>query len=248
MTRTERRTGARRAAGSERAHFLLLSPHPDDIAWSLGATIERLRQRGARLSTLTFFTRSRYAPSHACQGVAGVTETRAREEQAWADAVGVRLLRGMLEDASLRGFDDDTECGAVPEPEIVWAATGLLCDTLARLRPDAVFVPGSRGGHVDHSAVRSAAEAQSSGVPLLYYDDLPYAAASPLTCARNRVVIPIDDYWPAKEDGMRHFASQAWHEILPLVRTHAERVGGEPLATESPIAARLLRRFTGGAE
>ena len=245
MSRKHDLTGAR--PGSRPPRFLFLSPHPDDIAWSLGATLARLRIAGAQSAVLTFFTRSRYAPGHPAADVAGVTSTRAREERAWAAAAGVRLLRGELEDAGLRGYDDETELGAQPEVDIVHAAAELLLDTITVLAPDALFVPGCTGGHVDHSAVRIAAAQLPPDIPLLYYDDLPYATGSDGAATRHRLVVDIDAYWPAKVAGMRHFASQRWADVLPVVSAHARRVGGEPIATDSYVGARLLRRLTEAA-
>lgn len=227
------------------ARLLLLSPHPDDIAWSLGATVPRLRAAGAQVCTLTFFTRSRYAPGHPATDIGAVTAVRAGEERAWASAAGVLLRRGGLDDASLRGYDDETELGAAPEPEIVRAAGELLRAAVAAFAPHAVFAPGSRAAHVDHTAVRAAAEQQLVDVPLLYYDDLPYAAVSRGSSSRQRLVVRIDEHWPAKEAGMRHFASQAWQDVLPLVHAHAARVGGEQLSTDSRVGADLLHRLTG---
>ncbi len=224
--------------------MLLLSPHPDDIAWSLGGTLAQLRTGGAGVHTLTFFTRTRYAPGHWVADVERVSAARAREERAWAAATGVTLLRGELDDASLRGFDDDSELGATPEPEIVQAAGRLLHDAVVALEPDAIYVPGSCGGHVDHTAVRLAADDQPFDVPLLYYEDLPYAATSRAASGRHRLVVGIDDHWPAKEAGMRHFASQSWQDVLPLVRAHAEQVGGEPVSTDSRSGADLVRHLT----
>src|SRR6266536_2916181 len=91
------------------ARILLLSPHPDDIAWSLGGTVSRLRQAGAQLFAITLFARSRYAPGSPAHGSSAATQVRALEEDAWASLAGVQLDRADLPDASLRGYDDDTE-------------------------------------------------------------------------------------------------------------------------------------------
>jgi LmbE family N-acetylglucosaminyl deacetylase len=222
------------------SRVLLLSPHPDDIAWSLGGTLTRLHDAGVGVWTLTFFTRSRYAPGHPAQDVEHVSAVRAAEERRWADSTGVLLLRGELPDAGLRGFDDDTELGAEPEQDIVLAATDLLHDVLGTLDVDAVFAPGSRGGHVDHAAVRRAAEQLPAGLPLLHYDDLPYATRLVPRGGRHRIVVDIDDRWDAKEAGMRHFPSQCWQDTVPVARAHAASVGGEQIWTDSSAGAALL--------
>jgi LmbE family N-acetylglucosaminyl deacetylase len=227
------------------SRILLLSPHPDDIAWSLGGTLARLAESGAEVWTLTFFTRSAYAPGSRATGVEQVTAVRAAEEQDWAAAHGVRLLRGDLPDSCLRGFDDLTELGADPEPEVRAAADRLLHAVVEEHPPDAVVAPGSRGGHVDHAAVRLAAAELPPGLPVLHYDDLPYAVQLTPPGAEHRLLVDLAQLWPAKEAGMRHFPSQCWAETLPIVRAYAATVGGERLWTDSRPGADLLRRLTG---
>jgi LmbE family N-acetylglucosaminyl deacetylase len=229
------------------SRVLLLSPHPDDVAWSLGGTLARLGAAGTEVWTLTFFTRSVYAPGSWATDIDQVTAVRAAEERAWAAAHGVRLLRGDLPDSGLRGYDDLTELGAVPEPEVVAAAGRLLAGVVDRSGADAVLVPGSRGGHVDHAAVRLAAAARPDGPPVLHYDDLPYAVQLPPPGGGHQVLVDLAELWPAKEAGMRHFPSQCWEETLPIVRAYAATVGGERLWTDSPAGADLLRRLTGTA-
>lgn len=160
--------------------ILLLSPHPDDIAWSLGGLTARLRAVDAELRVITFFGRSRYAPGHPTHGTVDAVPVRAAEEDAWATLVGTRIRRADLPDASLRGFDDDTEMGAVPEDDIVARIAGLLDTAIEEFRPDLLLAPLAIGGHVDHAAVRRAVqpwEARESGErpEVLWYEDLPYA-------------------------------------------------------------------------
>ena len=226
---------------------LLLSPHPDDIAWSLGGTLARLTGAGVEVWTLTFFTRSRYAPGHRTQDVEHVSAVRAAEEHSWAGATGVVLLRGELADSGLRGYDDLTELGAQPEPDVVLDASALLRGVVDRHGMDAVLAPGSRGGHVDHTAVRLAAAGLPAELPVLHYDDLPYAVTLAPPAGGQRVLVDVADLWDAKEAGMRHFPSQCWQDTLPVVRAYAASVGGEQLWTDNPAGAALLSRLTARA-
>ncbi|ASO18725.1 LmbE family N-acetylglucosaminyl deacetylase [Actinoalloteichus hoggarensis] len=153
---TRRRAAPASQTAAVTMRLLLLSPHPDDIAWSLGGTVARLGAAGADLRVLTFFGRSRYAPGHPAHGEAETTRVRALEEETWARAAGVRLRRGDLPDASLRGYDDDTEMGAIPEDAVIGRAAAMLRRAVDEIRPDVVLAPLAVGGHVDHAAVRAA--------------------------------------------------------------------------------------------
>lgn len=219
---------------------LLLSPHPDDLAWSLGATVSRLRAVGAELFGLTFFGDSRYAPGDPSHGTADVTAVRAREEDAWAAWAGVRLRRHDLPDASLRGYDDHTEMGAPPEPDLVAAVAEHLGAELARTRPALVFAPLAVGGHVDHSAVRQAVSAVVGSAGVLWYEDLPYAGGSRTRHTEYPVVVDLAGHWAAKESGVHHYPSQLPHEVLPVLREHCAEAAGERLwADRAETAARL---------
>jgi LmbE family N-acetylglucosaminyl deacetylase len=242
---------------------LLLSPHPDDIAWSLGGVVSRLREAGAEMAVMTFFGQSRYAPGSPLHGSLAATRLRAAEEDAWAALAGVTADRGELPDASLRGYDDVTEMGAEPEPQIVRAVAARLRDAVARLRPHLTLAPLAARGHVDHSAVRLALSSmrRSLASGLLWYEDLPYAEGNGRASSGDSVVIDVSSHWPAKEAGVRCFPSQLPQTMLPVLRRHAEAVDqarrppgarhlcpglAERLWTSTPEARTRLRFLVGG--
>ncbi|GAA3372919.1 hypothetical protein GCM10020367_30810 [Streptomyces sannanensis] len=221
------------------SRVLLLSPHPDDIAWSLGGTVSRLREAGADLVCLTFFNRTRYAPGNPAHGDSRTaTDVRRIEEDGWGALADVRLERCDLGDASLRGYDDATEMGAEPEPEVLREVAARLRSVIARVRPDAVLAPLAIGGHIDHSAVRRAV-AGLAPVPdaaLLWYEDLPYASQNPWVPGGHPLVVDIGSHWTAKSDGVRCYPSQLPDDILPVLRQHAAQVRGERLWAETQNA------------
>lgn len=219
---------------------LLLSPHPDDIAWSLGATTARLRAGGAELFALTFFGDTRYAPGHPAHGGTAVTAVREAEERAWAEWAGVRLRRHLLPDASLRGYDDDTEMGAEPETDVVAAVRDRLREELLAVAPSLIVAPLAVGGHIDHSAVRHALSTTDLDAELVWYEDLPYAEGRTGAHTRHPVVVPVTDLWHSKETGVRHFPSQLPERILPVLARHCDEVGGERLwAADARSASKL---------
>lgn len=211
---------------------LLLSPHPDDIAWSLGATVSRLRRAGAGLFCLTFFNRTRYAPGSPAHGdTDAASQVRRAEEDTWGALAGVRLERCDMGDATLRGYDDATEMGAQPDPEVVHEAARRLRSAWARERPDAVLAPLAVGGHVDHRAVRQAVEGLFPGPDsgLLWYEDLPYASQHAWAPEGHPLVVDIGSHWDAKDEGVRCYPSQLPDSVLPVLRRHAGQVRGERL-------------------
>ena len=239
--------------GPRQPRILLLSPHPDDIAWSLGGVVSRLREAGAAMAVVTFFGRSRYAPGSAAHGSLAATHVRAAEEDAWAALAGVTADRGDLPDASLRGYDDLTEMGAEPESRIVQAATERLRRTMTALRPHLILAPLAAGGHVDHSAVRMAV---SSLRPLIiprlaWYEDLPYAEGHRHVPVGDPAVVDVSSHWSAKEAGVRCFPSQLPQTVLPVLRRHAEAIyqaWGPSEARRVPCPPLAERLWTSGPQ
>jgi len=227
---------------------LLLSPHPDDIAWSLGGTLARMRGAGAEPHVLTFFTRTRYAPTHPAHGDRlEVSRVREEEERAWARANGVLLHRATLDDSSLRGYDDDTELGAEPAADVVSKVARHVETVLSEVDPGLVLVPLAAGGHVDHAAVRIAAAKLVPPALLAWYEDLPYATTDrpelPPGC--REALVDVGGYGSAKRAGVLTFASQEPEVVLPLLLAHADSVGGERVWFGDPDTADRLRFLVG---
>ena len=222
--------------------ILLVSPHPDDIAWSLGATVRRLPNP----HVLTVFSKTVYAPASPSHGTDAASAVREAEETAWAALVGATVRRRGLPDASLRGYDDDTEMGATPDPDIVYAVTDLVRAEIAAVAPELVLAPLAVGGHVDHEAVRLAVAACGGEPEVLWYEDLPYAHGSAPRPTVHPVTVPVAGRWPAIETGVRCYPSQRPDTILPVIRRHHAANGGERLWAESAAAATRFTHLVSG--
>ncbi|GAA3301805.1 MULTISPECIES: PIG-L deacetylase family protein [Dactylosporangium] len=231
-------------------NVLLLSPHPDDIAWSIGGTVARLAGTGTALSALTLFGRTTYAPASPAHGTTAAGGVRALEDAAWSSLTGVRLYRADLPDASLRGYDDDTEMGARAEPAIVAQAAERLAGALRATRPDLLLVPLAIRGHVDHVAARAAAEAvapvEAPGCALVYYEDLPYAAGVHVSHTDHPVVVGVAAHHAEREAGVRCYPSQEPHLILPVISAHSATAGGERLWAATGSGAHCFSQLLAG--
>lgn len=222
--------------------LLLVSPHPDDIAWSLGATVRRLPAP----HVLTVFSETHYAPASPAHGTDAASAVRAAEETAWAALVGATARRRGLPDASLRGYDDDTEMGAAPAPDIVREVATAVREEIAAIEPDLVLAPLAIGGHVDHEAVRLAVAACAGEPEVLWYEDLPYAHGSAGRPTEHPVTVAVAGRWPAVEAGVRCYPSQQPDTILPVIRRHHAANSGERLWAESAAAAARFTRLVSG--
>lgn len=165
---------------------IYLSPHHDDIAFSLGAWVAR-HPGGV---VLNLFTRSDYVagapqPRGAdAATIAEVTDLRRREDEGFCDRFGLRRLDLGLEEPGLLGrrpFDtaglgDDV---AMLEPRLLASLDDLLGAGPGRRR---LFCPAGIGGHVNHLATRAvvlgALDRLAGRAEVLFYEELPYAASA----------------------------------------------------------------------
>lgn len=210
--------------------IVVLSPHRDDAAFSLGLAIEHWLRQGHRVTVLNCFTESEYAPYsdvdlvHPHDRPSFVSAVRRREDLAWSKLLGKGLQFHdlTLMDAPLRL--------ACPVEDVLHVEVRAGDRALARVRGAmeklgkgqpagtiAFAVPLALGGHIDHRIAHQAAleVLTTSEVPLAFYEDLPYAA------------------WPGVEETIPAAVSQLQRDLQPVF---AE----EPAAD---VAAQSRRKF-----
>lgn len=174
--------------------LLVLSPHLDDAAFSLGPMLGLLAA-DHEVTVATPFTGSVIRPrgfALACQLDKGLSahvdymELRREEDANWAQALGLRIKHGPLLEAPHRGYESAAALFAeIDESDLVQADLSLWIEALIEgLQPDQIFCPLTVGGHVDHRQVRVCLETIASAfAPLAYYLDQPYAAKTALSLA-----------------------------------------------------------------
>lgn len=158
------------------ARCLLLSPHIDDVAFSLGGAL--LDGRFTAATVMNVFTLS--ASSEDGDGDwRQVTAVRKREDHAFFTALSTPVAFLDLDrlDVPLRlGIPDEAVfCAHPSEP----AEEEILASALGQVRADHLIAPLGLGGHVDHRLVhRVARDAARGGAwSVAFYEDLPYAGA-----------------------------------------------------------------------
>jgi LmbE family N-acetylglucosaminyl deacetylase len=246
---------------------IYLSPHLDDAVLSCGGRIHQQSQRGERVSVITLcagdppqaalspFAQALHLRWNTPREAAAI---RRAEDRAALGLLGAEPVHWDVPDCIYRA---DPQTGAflyASEAALfgVWqAAEHPLAQRLAadiarhvHAHPDSrLYVPLGIGNHVDHQLTRRAAEA--TGLPLIYYEDYPYAAREPYTAlwagrARAADGRALRPEWAALDEAdlaakcraVAAYVSQlssfwaseaAMHAAL---RSFAEQVGGGPLA------------------
>ncbi|QRN93622.1 PIG-L family deacetylase [Archangium violaceum] len=182
---------------------LFLSPHLDDVAFSCGGTLARLKARGWTVALVTVFTRSMPHPSGfalACQTDKGLRPEvdymamRREEDRDFAELMEVDVLVWTnLPEAPHRGYDSAAALFTPPREDdrIGAVVVERLAPVLAELRPDLVLAPQALGSHVDHvQVVRLMPSLGAWDSRTLWYRDTPYAVRQP--GARPDPALPAD--------------------------------------------------------
>ena len=152
----------------------VLSPHSDDAALSVGLLLAARPRKLTKV--VTVFNRSDFA--HFEDGdLSAVTALRVEEDRRFFAEVGAAAVWFDYMDARLR-LGVGRELGSLfmraPERELVKAVANAVAKVIT---PDTiVLAPWAVGEHVDHRAVRQAAESLGVRDRLMFYADQPYWA------------------------------------------------------------------------
>ncbi|QXH33890.1 PIG-L deacetylase family protein [Pseudomonas muyukensis] len=232
---------------SRRGEVWLLSPHCDDIAYSLAGRLLSGAERGQHVRLLTIFSQSRFAPyAPTLRSQAQISRWRQAEEARFCDALHLAHECLDLAEAPLRGYPDVDSLfiadGATPEDPELERLEQRLRQRLEQARPARVYAPLGVGGHIDHLLTRRAAQRVFAAIcPLLFYEDLPYAGELSAHALAQQLahtaqglrplLTPLADWLPEKLRHLAGYASQVAEKDLAAVATHAHSIGGERVWT-----------------
>lgn len=204
----------------------MLSPHPDDLALSVGGTILNLRSVGVEIKVITFFTTSTFSPYLKTDRV---PEVRIEEDRSYFSSLRIEYLHLDLPDTSVRYPSNLLGKGLLEEAELLGAVTRTLADEGGALF---VFSPLAVGGHLDHRIVKRGAELSFPPSKLIYYEDLPYVAEMEWTGLEgwSKCEVDIREFWDERERLLRIYRSQVSEAELELVRRYLSR-GGRKVET-----------------
>ena len=246
-------------------HLVVVEPHMDDAVLSAGGRL--LQRRGqCRISILSIVDQSNFTSYLSLKrpflDVGEVTEIRERESALvgrllgaehrhldWADAPLRTVPAARWSSATIEQFTRNPQLfvRVIPNPREVSLVAEQLLRKLSTLAPDELWIPMGLGNHVDHRIARSAclrvlAEAPSlfSDIPVLMYEDLPYAPAddqarqirSVIASCGGDLVRGAEDITDVFEEKLRLvsvYASQFKLSYMePAIRRCATREGDAP--------------------
>jgi LmbE family N-acetylglucosaminyl deacetylase len=233
---------------------LAISPHLDDAALSAGATLADFAARGADVEVVTLFAgipreplstvaRAFHAKCHLPDSFA--VALRVEEDRAAMNELGARPHHCEFLDAIYRRTSDgEWLChhDQAMFDDLPLDQDGLLGEVshqvrrfLTTLNPDLVLTCAAIGDHIDHRLTRAAVlnAAIGTSVPILLWEDLPYAIGRPPTAAPSlTLTTPPPAAWERKWRAIACYTSQirmlwpAEIDWATQLRTHATIRGG----------------------
>jgi len=226
-------------------NVLLLSPHSDDIAYSLCGRLLAGRTPPEACALVTVFSISQFAPfaDPPLDDIAAITTLRGEEDQAFARAMGfVRAEMGLSEAPirdGLTNLDDLFTIDHLAHPYLA-TLTREMAAVLTAADWSEVYLPLGIGGHVDHGLLNEAVRrAGADRTRLRYYEDLPYAGEMEQSEYEREIARLADGLRPELTPAgawverklalLGLYPSQVQHSDLQSVLALTARIGGERL-------------------
>jgi len=227
--------------------ILVISPHFDDAAFSLAATLKLFAAAEWPVRIINCFTVTKFAPFLQTPGVVSVTGLRREEEASFAGMLGKAASSVALDFVDAPGRTGLGVRGiflrhAVPV-DTEATINNLVADLEEPQHNVPVLAPLAVGGHIDHYISHQAAIAKYCGFPIAFYEDLPYAAANRAddieaavqrsSRALGRPLRPFIVSWRGssawKERCCSLYASQISEDGIQKIVGYMEKIEGERL-------------------
>lgn len=185
-------------------HRVVIEPHMDDAALSIGGSLLHRRSRGhttilsvTQQSIFTSYFSSKRMFLNSC----AITRIREQESTLASELLGADHFSLGWPEAPLRYCPPDRWvlgtpaqlselpqifCKTLPRKEEEELLAEELFETLRNLAPDELWIPMGLGDHVDHTTTRRAcfrmlseAHSRFSGIGIYMYEDVPHKAVVP---------------------------------------------------------------------
>src|SRR5882724_3621927 len=162
--------------------IMVISPHIDDAAFSLAATLKLLALAGTMVRIVNCFTLTGFAPFGGGNDRLTAMTRRRHEEELFLHHLGGN---SRSDDLGLEDAPARTGLGVravLIQPSSSYDITATAIHLVERLEEvgneTAVLAPLAIGNHPDHYIARQAALEKYRHLPIAFYEDLPYAASA----------------------------------------------------------------------
>lgn len=218
---------------------ILISPHSDDIAYSLGGTL-LTEYLSSPMMLVTVFTKSNFSRRVKLSDPKEITKIRTLEDAKFAEEIRIEYKGLNFPESPLRGKITYEEIFGNSDPysDPIYREVYVSLSKLLKEFPDALVIsPMSIGNHLDHRIVLESCLAicKENNIKILFYEDLPYASLFTLKQIEDKAFkidpnlkpykIDITSVLRRKLDNLKIYKTQTGKEIPREVIIHAAHIG-----------------------
>ncbi len=234
---------------------LLVSPHPDDIAISIGgALLQDFFMKPIMM--VTIFTKSNYSPKIKTNNIEMSSKIRQLEDIEFISKVKIDYLHFEFSEPPLRGYSHDGmfKCNE-PESDPLYEEIYNSLSKLIRSYPFELIVsPIGLGNHIDHIMTCDICFkiARENNIKIIFYEELPYASflsfkqikikANSISQYLQPIKIDITSKFNEKINNIKIYKSQL-DIIRTIVKLHALQIGLEKKGFKQLIYPDNLYKF-----
>jgi LmbE family N-acetylglucosaminyl deacetylase len=219
---------------------ILVSPHSDDIAYSIGGTVLQNIFTGPLLM-VTVFTRSNYSPCIKIYNSEIISRIRHLEDVTFADKLKIEFQRFNFSEPPLRGYSRrEIFANYNPASDPIYTEVYDALSTLIQSSQCELIVsPMGLGNHIDHNIVCNICcrIAKENNIRIVFYEDLQYASLLTLKQIKIRAhsispyiklrKINITSIFNDKIENIKLYKTQARRIFQTMIKSHALRLGIE---------------------
>lgn len=226
---------------SRRKKYILMSPHPDDISFSMGGMILK-NNKEIEFIICDVFNEKKYNVINMTGDEAG--SIIMKEETEAVKKMHINNVVLNYKDAYARKkcklsdvFGKKVSGEQIAQEAIYEEVNQSIGRIIGRIRPDAVFAPLGCGWHKDHLIVKQAVEEcykNGHNFNLYFYEDMPYSANSvwlsealenaSLHYVLEEVIIKIDDVLDEKNELLEIYRTQIKSRDIRLMHTYMKSI------------------------
>lgn len=219
---------------------ILVSPHSDDIAYSIGGTLlQNFFNRPILM--VTIFTKSNYSPCIKMSDSEIISKVRHLEDVGFADKLEINFQCLNFNEPPLRGYsrmDIFTKNNPASDP-IYTEVHNTLLKLIKSYPCDLIVSPMGLGNHIDHIMLCDICRriAEENNIRIVFYEDLQYASMLTLKQIKARAKsinpnlkysnINISPIFNDKIENMKFYKTQARRTFFTLIKSHALRLAIE---------------------
>lgn len=224
---------------NNRIKTILVSPHSDDIAYSIGGSL--LQDFFMKpVLMVTVFTRSNYSPNIKTNDIEISSKIRQSEDIEFINKVKIDYQSFQFSEPPLRGYSHNNmfECNNPALDPIYSEVYNSLRKLIKSYPCELIVAPIGLGNHIDHIMICDICHkiSRENNIKIIFYEDLPYALwvtlnqikmrANSITSGLQPVKIDITPEFNDKYNNIKLYKSQRWIFQI-LIKLYSLRVGME---------------------